>query len=195
MPRPLIPERGRRILDAAEELVLEHGFDAMSVQRIAERVGIAKGAVYREFASKNDIIDAVLRRASERMTLAAQELLGNEEHPPLSRAFAVSARVLLDDPLMTAAFLDDRSVLGSYLDSVTDDRFRLRHRTVVDRITALRRRGAFVREVDPEGLALALSSTTLGLLHAARHLGPVTPDQLRSAIESMADLLAVYETT
>ncbi|GAA3657397.1 TetR/AcrR family transcriptional regulator [Microbacterium marinilacus] len=194
MPRPLIPERRTRILDAAEELVLEHGFDAMSVQQIAERAGIAKGAVYREFASKAQILDELLTRAMERMSARSRRLLHGEEHPALSHAYRVAARVLLDDRLMTAAFTDDRGVLGSYLDTVVDDRYRVRHRAVASWISALADTGAFRREVDVEALALVLSSTTLGMLQAAERLGPVPPARLRAAIETMGELVASLET-
>lgn len=189
MPRPLIPERRRRILDAAEELVLRDGFDQMSVQTIADRVGIAKGSVYREFDSKAAVLEALLDRSMERMTAAAVERLGPEDPPRLSHAYAVGAEVLVDDPLMTAAFLDDRGVLGSYVDTVTDDRYRQRHRDVVTWIRDLQRHGSLDTSVDAEGLGLALSSTTLGLLDAARRLGPLDRGQLRAAIAAMADLL------
>lgn len=194
MPRPLIPDRKGRILDAAEALVLERGFDAMSIQSVADQVGIAKGAVYREFASKREILDVLLARSMERITRAGRELLGDAEHPPLSQAYAVGVQVLLDDPLMTAAFLDDHGVLGSYVDTAPDDRYRARHRSVVEWVRALQQQGALSTRVDAESLALALSSTTIGLLTAGKHLGPLTKDDLRSAIEAIAVLVSSLES-
>ncbi|WP_156316466.1 TetR/AcrR family transcriptional regulator, partial [Leucobacter japonicus] len=99
MPRPLLPNRRGRILDAAEDLVLERGFDATSVAAVAERAGIGKGAVYLEFGSKRDILDALLLRGTERMRARLAEELG--EHPPLGEAYRASVRVLLEDRLMT----------------------------------------------------------------------------------------------
>lgn len=192
MPRPLIPQRRDRILDAAEELVLERGFDAMSIQAIAQHVGIAKGAVYREFASKQEILDVLLQRAMRRMIDASRELLGDPP-PRLSTAYRVGVQVLLDDPLMTAAFLDDRGVLGSYAETVTDGRYRARYRAVVDWIAELQQAGTLSTRVDAEALGLALSSTTLGLLTAARHLGPLTRDQLEAAIRAMEQLVTGLE--
>lgn len=194
MPRPLVPDRRDRILDAAETLVLERGFDAMSIQSIADRVGIAKGAVYREFASKQEILDVVLQRAMERMTEASQELLGGDPDPALSTAYRFAVEVLLENPLMTAAFLDDKGVLGSYVESVRDDRYRLRYLASVAWITRLQQRGSIKADVDADALALALSSTTLGLLTAAKHLGPLSRDQLQAAIETMAVLVSSLES-
>ncbi|QEO13014.1 TetR/AcrR family transcriptional regulator [Agromyces intestinalis] len=194
MPRPLIPDRRGRLLDAAEHIVLERGFDAMSIQSLADEVGIAKGAVYREFASKRHILDALLSRSTDRMSAASKARLDDAEHPSLSRSYAVAAEVLLDDRLMTAAFLDDRGVLGSYLDEKRDDRYRARHRAVVEWIAALQQRGELSTRVDAEALALALSSATIGLLTAAKHLGPLTNDDLRAAIGALAVLVSSLES-
>lgn len=195
MPRPLIPDRRDRILDAAEALVLERGFDAMSIQSLAEQVGIAKGAVYREFTSKQAILSTLLTRSMQRITDAGRAHLGDTEHPSLSTAYAVGVQVLLDDPLMTAAFLDDRGVLGSYVDAVEDDRYRARHQATVEWIAALQARGTLSGRVDAASLALALSSATFGLLTAAKYLGPLTRDELRSAIDALAVLVSSLETT
>ncbi len=192
MPRPLIPQRRERILDAAEALVLECGFDVMSVQAIAQRVGIAKGAVYREFASKQEILDVLLQRAMRRMTAASQTLLSGTT-PRLSTAYRIGVQVLLENPLMTAAFLDDKGVLGTYAGTVHDGRYRARYLAVVDWIAELQKTGSLDTRVDPEALGLALSSTTLGLLTAAKHLGPLTRDQLEAAIRAVEHLVAGLE--
>ena len=192
MPRPLIPDRRDRILDAAESLILERGFDAMSVQAVAAKVGIAKGAVYREFDSKHEILDVLLQRSMTRLNDASRGLRG-QSPPRLSAAYRIGVRVLLDDPLMTAAFLDDTGVLGSYIDTVDDGRYRSRYLGVVEWISELQKSGALTTRVDAEALGLALSSTTLGLLTAAKHLGPLSRDQLEAAIRAMELLVAGLE--
>lgn len=192
MPRPLIPQRRERILDAAEALVLERGFDAMSVQAIAEHAGIAKGAVYREFQSKHEILDVLLQRAMHRMTAASRAILGDAP-PRLSTAYRVGVHVLLNDPLMTAAFLDDEGVLGAYARTVSDGRYRARYLAVVDWIAELQQTGSLSTRIDAEALGLALSTTTLGLLTAAKHLGPLTRDQLEATIRAMEHLVTGLE--
>lgn len=60
-------ERSRRtvqsILDAAESLVGESGVDAATTRAIAERAGIAAPSLYRFFADRDEVLDAVLARA------------------------------------------------------------------------------------------------------------------------------------
>lgn len=49
-----------RILDAAEELFAEHGFEATPTARIAEDAGVAKGLLFYYFHSKTDLLHALL---------------------------------------------------------------------------------------------------------------------------------------
>lgn len=191
MPRPRVPDRRERILDATEALVLAHGFDAMSVAAIADRAGVGKGAVYLEFSGKHDILDAVLQRGNARMAERVRREHGDD--PRLSDACRATARALLDDPLMTAAFLDDRGVLGAHVLAVTDGRYRTRHERVIAWLRDLQGRDRIVADVDPQALALALSSTTIGLLSAARLLGPLDRAQLESAIETIGRMAATFE--
>lgn len=192
MPRPRIPDRRERILDAAEALVLEHGFDATTVQAVAARASVGKGAVYLEFDGKTSLLDALLRRGTERMAAAVRDRLGDSP-ARLSTAYRVGAEVLLDDPLMSAAFLDDADVLGAHVRTVTDGRYHARHREVRAWIRDLVRAGGLSPEVEPDALALMLSSTTIGLLSAARLLGPLTPEDLRAALGTLESLLAHLE--
>lgn len=59
-------ERSRRtvekILDAAERIAGEEGADAATTRAIAERAGVAVPSLYRFFADRDEILDAVLER-------------------------------------------------------------------------------------------------------------------------------------
>ncbi|WP_159501093.1 TetR/AcrR family transcriptional regulator [Microbacterium sp. 18062] len=191
MPRPLIPHRREAVLDAAEDLVLDRGFDAMSVAAVAAKAGIGKGAVYLEFDSKRDILDALLRRGTERMRARVDAEIG--EHPPPSEAYRAAARALLDDRLMSAAFLDDHGVLGRHVDTVADGRYRARHDGVVEWLRDLQERGMLAADVEPEHLAIALSSATIGLLSAGRLIGPLDAAQIEGAIDVLARMVATFE--
>ena len=60
---PLRPGSGGReqILDAAAELFTTHGFATTSTRAIAEAVGIRQASLYHHFATKDDILDALLQ--------------------------------------------------------------------------------------------------------------------------------------
>ncbi|WP_348788758.1 ScbR family autoregulator-binding transcription factor [Leifsonia sp. NPDC080035] len=61
MPRQERAERSRaRILDAAAEEFDSHGFSGARLERIVERTGLTKGAVYFHFRSKLDLAGALV---------------------------------------------------------------------------------------------------------------------------------------
>jgi AcrR family transcriptional regulator len=49
----------QRLIEAATEVVAEHGFHAATVDRIAERAGFSVGALYSNFEGKDDLLFAV----------------------------------------------------------------------------------------------------------------------------------------
>jgi AcrR family transcriptional regulator len=55
--------RNRQILDAALAVFSERGFEAARMDDIAARAGLSKGGLYAHFRSKDEIFEALLRRA------------------------------------------------------------------------------------------------------------------------------------
>jgi AcrR family transcriptional regulator len=51
-----------RILDAALQLIAEHGVGGTSLQMIADAVGVTKAAVYHQFKTKDQIVIALTER-------------------------------------------------------------------------------------------------------------------------------------
>ncbi|WP_020574715.1 TetR/AcrR family transcriptional regulator [Actinopolymorpha alba] len=58
-------ESRKRILDAAEELIAEHGFDATSTSRIAKLAGVPKGLVFHYFPTKTDLLTALVAERTD----------------------------------------------------------------------------------------------------------------------------------
>ena len=56
----------RKILDTAERLFIEKGYDRASLQEIIQETGLSKGAIYHHFASKEEILYAVCDRIGRR---------------------------------------------------------------------------------------------------------------------------------
>ena len=52
------------ILDAAERQLTDHGLEHMTVETIATAAGIARGALYFYFGSKNDVLTALVERTA-----------------------------------------------------------------------------------------------------------------------------------
>jgi AcrR family transcriptional regulator len=60
-------ETGRKILDAALDLFREEGFDETTMRAIAARAGVATGAAYYYFPSKDAIVLAFYERSCDEM--------------------------------------------------------------------------------------------------------------------------------
>lgn len=67
--------RRQAILDTAEKLFFERGYEETSVQDILDAMGLSKGGFYHHFESKMAVLEAVsARRAEQRFAQAAREL-------------------------------------------------------------------------------------------------------------------------
>ncbi|WP_052260924.1 TetR/AcrR family transcriptional regulator [Photobacterium gaetbulicola] len=49
-------DKKKRILQATETLLAEHGFHGMSMQMVAKEAGVAAGTIYRYFEDKDDLL-------------------------------------------------------------------------------------------------------------------------------------------
>ena len=69
----MLQVREDAIVQAVNRLLAEKGFDAMTVDEVAARVGIAKASLYKHFPSKEDLAAAAMVRVMRR----AQEFFGS----------------------------------------------------------------------------------------------------------------------
>jgi AcrR family transcriptional regulator len=60
MPRATPPDRVPKLLDAAAAAFVEHGFQRTQMNDVAQRLGVAKGTIYRNVESKEMLFAAVL---------------------------------------------------------------------------------------------------------------------------------------
>nr|WP_179423705.1 TetR/AcrR family transcriptional regulator [Pedococcus badiiscoriae] len=69
MPRA---EREEQILRIAEEVFAERGFQATTMEDIAERVGVTKPLIYEYFGSKEGLLSACITRARSQLRVATE---------------------------------------------------------------------------------------------------------------------------
>ena len=63
----------RRLLDAAEAVMIKHGVEGTTLPRIARHARVAPATVYRRFKNKDALMRAVFRRFNERSSGAVRE--------------------------------------------------------------------------------------------------------------------------
>jgi len=89
-------ERRNEILDAADELFGEKGFDGTSTNNILEKVGIARGTLYYHFKSKEDIMDALIGRYNCQIISKAKDIAKDKSIPVNDRIIQVVMALKID---------------------------------------------------------------------------------------------------
>ncbi|RME33363.1 MAG: TetR family transcriptional regulator [Gammaproteobacteria bacterium] len=181
------------ILEAAEALFSEQGFDAVSLRQVAEQAGVSKANIIHHFGSKEGLYIAVLRGAVERCDALLESL---EEGEPLERLRSYTRenlRQMFDQP---EAY---RLLLREVLEHGQERGRELATRVVGEsfaRLVALVREGqdagALRREIDPGLMAIVLVACKVFLFQAGgvlRHLpgAEVTqdPDRYMEAVMTL----------
>ncbi|MFI5588760.1 TetR/AcrR family transcriptional regulator [Amycolatopsis sp. NPDC051758] len=97
------PDTRSQLLDAAERLFAEHGFQGASVRAITELAGANLAAVGYHFGSKAELLAAVVRRVVEPInaaqTAALDRLLARTPDPPVIELVEAFAGPLFDEML------------------------------------------------------------------------------------------------
>jgi AcrR family transcriptional regulator len=128
------------ILQAATELVVEHGYATVSIEKVAQRAGVGKQTIYRWWPSKGDILmEALTRKADVHIALPDKGSWAADLRRVLDDSFALAREPQLGEllrALMVEAQLDP--AFGARFRTEFLERRRAALATLVDRA---RRRG------------------------------------------------------
>jgi AcrR family transcriptional regulator len=146
-----------RILDAAERLIFRTGARKMSLTDVATLAGVSRPTIYRYFASKEDLIDAMGKRERRRFYAAMDQAT--------SRVVGVARLEAAVD--VVASFLEAQPP-GRLLDlepGFAYDQMTAALPMVAEGLVAVLQRcareGALAAAVDPRDLAGAIARTAL----------------------------------
>jgi AcrR family transcriptional regulator len=76
-------QRKNEILDTAQALFYQHGYEQTSVATVIDTIGIAKGTFYHYFTSKADLLNQIIRRQSQRIDQEIDRVLDEPEENAL----------------------------------------------------------------------------------------------------------------
>ncbi len=150
-----------RILDAAREVLGESGADA-GMEEIAARAGVGVGTVYRRFASKDALIDELLRVALAQLVAAAEGALARSDGHGLDELLGAVGR----------SFADHARYANLLLDRPTDPSASHRIRSAIDELTARAAAAGTVGADTTGDDVVALIWALRGLVQAAGQLAP-----------------------
>jgi AcrR family transcriptional regulator len=177
----------QRIVAAAVALFAEQGYDATSVNQVVARAGVAKGALYHYFDSKDDLLYEVYRELVDRQLAGLQSILGRRLEP------AATLRALIDDLVVTtAASAAEAKVFAREshrLGDANQARVRAARRGIHDAVIELVRTGQAAGDFAPIASPEMVSFTLFGVINSLpvwyRPDGPKQPRELADELASL----------
>ena len=83
-------ERRTEIIETAERLFLQHGYEETSVESIIKEIGIAKGTFYHYFKSKDELLDVLMDRLIKEVNTNVRKMAFETEGGALEKMFGLS---------------------------------------------------------------------------------------------------------
>lgn len=192
------PDRRQRVLQAARETVLRLGYDKAGLRDIAARAGLSKSAIYLDFASKEALVDELIRTdsvafATELFAAADAEASGGAAAAGSASGFgplfAHTIALLQRHPFLRSLLAGDEGLLGAY---VRRHRGRfLAARSALNRslLELLRRRGRLRSVVDADAAAPLLMMLAIGYVETPTE---VAGDRTGTVLKEMGRALDAW---
>ncbi len=183
--RPLRADAARnreRILEAAAEVFAERGLDA-TLDDVAQKAGLGVGTVYRRFASKEDLVEALFEKTIHEVVAVAEEAAAKEDSWEglvwfLERATEMQAKDLgLRDVILHGG--------------TGQDRVSLARSKIVSPVTHLVERAQQDGHLRPDFLPTDIPIIELMVSSVAAYTSSVAPDLWRRYLSIVLDGLVV----
>ncbi len=185
-------ERREQIADAALEILGRQGLAGLTTTALADAIGVSSGALFRHFASRNEILEETVRQAADRVDATFPDA----SLPPAERLRALAlARVALISTQPGIAWLLRSTQALQALPPTAVQRLRgliRRSRSYIRRaLRAATEAGDVRTDVPPDVLLLVYTAT----VHALTPRGATPAKRARSAspkttIDGLLALLA-----
>ncbi len=182
--KPSASKRGRpgydqeSVLSIAVEVFNKHGYDATSMGKLAENLGISKSAIYHHVPSKGDLLRLALDEALvplEAIALDERATVGTAEER-LKFFLRSTIQVLVKRQKYVTLLLRLRGNTEIERDAV--DRRRAVDRKVSDLVIEAQQEGTLRSDIDPRTTTRLLFGTINSLVEWFREDGNVTAEQV-----------------
>jgi AcrR family transcriptional regulator len=80
-PRTSRPEMQEKILDATDRLLARYGYRKMTMDDLADEVGIGKGTIYLHFCSKEHVVYSHINRVIDRLLERLEQIVRSRRSP------------------------------------------------------------------------------------------------------------------
>lgn len=177
--------RADRILDAAADLLVRLGYRKVTIEDIAQQVGIGKGTVYLHWRTKQQLFEAlILREAIIYVDRLVDGLRGDPSMALPHRLMAASFLIIHDRPVLREMFTGEVKQLKAVL---ADSAMRGHDLFATARFFDLLTRHGLLRD-DVPNLAYALTAVHSGF-HLLDNLDPAATLDVRTRADSLAHII------
>ncbi|CAH1660373.1 TetR/AcrR family transcriptional regulator [Chelatococcus asaccharovorans] len=156
-------ERRREIMHVAKQIIHRKGFEAASLQDIADALNMKKASLYYYFGSKEELLQDVLAAIIGEGMALVRDILASDQDDPLTRLWRLVAshiHHLCANVVNVAVFLHERKVipLEKRKTLLADD--YAYQAAFIDTIRAGQQAGQIRADVDAKLAALSLLGST-----------------------------------
>lgn len=171
-----------RILDAAQALIHEKGYGALTIADVARRADVGKPSVYRLFADKQAILVTLADRRANLLDAAAGEAFAKNSGEDLDVVVRAMTTAIFDavqaDPTLDSVFATVLTVPALR----ERDRVQMRERgRVLAQMAATVMAIPYREEMDVTGVATALVTISISR-HALQYQGVFADGLLEEAV-------------
>jgi AcrR family transcriptional regulator len=167
--------RRESIIDAAEDLFSEKGFDGATMEDVADRAELGKGTLYLHFKSKSSIYLAICERGSSKLNKVLGKVLtddvsGIEMVKKMGFAYLEFVKTY---PVYFSAFvfhetlLNDDALSESKLAAKCEDHAREAMAYIVRALQIGMQDGSIRKTIDPREMGLIIWGASKGVVHMA----------------------------
>jgi AcrR family transcriptional regulator len=184
-------DRRQRVLNTAGRLIERFGFDKTTMEEIAREAGVSKGALYLEWASKDELLDALLAHEMKRLL---HDFLERTERDPeggrIANLYTHALLALQSNPLMCALYTRDSRVLGDFVRRQDVGRYTSRLMFGKQTVKQMQSAGLLRADIRPQVLAyvftiIALGFMSIGSLIPSKDAPP--PEEVAAAMSKLVE--------
>jgi len=185
----------KKIIAAALEVAAEKGWDAVTLEAIAQKVGVTKGALYSYFENRDallhEVICEVLRNVRVGLKVALEST--DDIHTTIldlaDLFFEQQKRYAAIFYQLQARLPQDPRFREEFSRFFNNNRIFLR-----DRIARMKAEGKLSQDIDPEAISSTIMAMTMGLRMSTFCLGSDVNEAKKMWMDSVERILGIGPT-
>jgi AcrR family transcriptional regulator len=180
--------RSRSLLESTRRLIAAEGFDAVTMERVAEEAGITKGAIYLYFRNKNQMILTAVEEIAAEMVRGIERRVDPRAEPWGRLCQLIRAQLAImeeNKELVRTLLLDRRLMKGGSRSAATRRllKYRQEHEADIREVLEEGVRRKLFRPVEPARAAFYINELTIST--AQRRLLALTESSLEQETEGL----------